>query len=360
LHETADNRRDRSKLIGRISVALLIALVTTLHYNTAVHIHEAHGIYRRLYYFPIVVAAIIDGWRGGLLASLLVCAAYIPHALGYIGFDPAPMLEKTLEMILYVAIGLLAGVLVGREERALHRWRRTAAGLRSALDEKDAMEEALKRSAALAAVGRLSAGLAHEIRNPLASIKGAAEILSDDFDAQHPKYRFLNVLNTETARLNDVLSRFLDFARPQKTNLQAYDLNAMLQEIIVGMRLRPEMPDFDLRLSDQPRMAIVDNEQMRQLLLNLLLNAAQAAGAYGRVVVRTEAGPIVEIRDNGPGFSDEALANYGTPFFTTRAAGTGLGLAICQRISENHGAVLSVHNSDEGGAIVRLDFAAQE
>ena len=95
-------------------IAAMVLIITLLHYNTTMHIHEAHGIYRRLYYFPIILAGFRGGTRGGLLAALLVCALYIPHAFGLIGFDPAYTLEKILEMVLYVAIGLLTGVLTGR------------------------------------------------------------------------------------------------------------------------------------------------------------------------------------------------------------------------------------------------------
>ena len=95
-------------------VGAMVLLVSLMHYNTAMHIHEAHGIYRRLYYFPIIIAGFRGGARGGLLAALAVCALYIPHAFGFIGFDPAHPVEKTLEMVLYVAVGLLTGVLTGR------------------------------------------------------------------------------------------------------------------------------------------------------------------------------------------------------------------------------------------------------
>ncbi|MFN2370840.1 MAG: sensor histidine kinase, partial [Candidatus Krumholzibacteriia bacterium] len=106
-------------------VGLTVAVVTVLHYNTAIHIHAAHGIYRRLYYFPIILAGIRGGTRGGVAASLLVCALYIPHAFGLIGFDPAQTVEKVLEMVLYLAVGLLTGVLAGRIAAARDRQART-------------------------------------------------------------------------------------------------------------------------------------------------------------------------------------------------------------------------------------------
>ena len=168
-------------------ILLMIAVISLLHYNTHWHIHALHGIYRRLYYFPIILAAFRGGPLGGVAAAALVIALYVPHAFGLIGFDPGTTVEKILEMLLYLLVGLLTGTLVGRINAARDRQQRTAEDLQVTLDQKTAMEAELVRSARLAAVGRLSAGLAHEIRNPLASIKGSAEVLADDFPATIPR-----------------------------------------------------------------------------------------------------------------------------------------------------------------------------
>jgi signal transduction histidine kinase len=203
MRDAASESRWR-RIEGPGTIALMIVAVSLMHYSTAIHIHEAHGIYRRLYYFPILLAAFRYGRRGGLAAAFATCAFYAPHAFGLIGFDPAFALEKSLEMVLYFAVGLVAGVLVDREHATQRSLRRT-------LEDRDRMASQLLRSERLAAVGRLSAGLAHEIRNPLASINGAAEVLGDDFPAGHPKARLAAILRDESRRLNDVLTRFLTF-----------------------------------------------------------------------------------------------------------------------------------------------------
>ena len=253
---------------------LLVALVTLLHYNTAIHIHAAHGIYRRLYYFPIILAAFRGGKTGGLGAALLVIALYIPHAMGLIGFDPANPVEKTLEMVLYLAVGLLSGILVARINAARDGMARTAADLQAALDEKTAMEAELVRSARLAAVGRLSAGLAHEIRNPLASIKGSAEVISDDYPPDHPKSRMLSILLEETNRLNQVLTRFLTFARTEPGRAQTMDLVAEARE--VAELTAHQEAAAAISVSGPPSgfgRVLANREQIRQVLLNLVLNA---------------------------------------------------------------------------------------
>ncbi len=349
---------------GLIIVGAMIAVVTFSHYSTAVHIHEAHGIYRRLYYFPIVVAALRWGWRGGLGSALLVCAFYIPHAFGYIGFDPAATLEKILEMLLYLAIGLLTGLLADKRRRALFAEAEAADDLRLALDEKAAMEAELVRSARLATVGRLSAGLAHEIRNPLASIKGAADILGDDVPAGEPKARLFEILKDESARLDGVLTRFLDYARPRDSHHEPVRLLDEITHVLDLFRHEPGVARLEFSAGDDDATVISgDRERLRQLLLNLVINASQAAGTDGVVTVSIRQNNdrlIVAVADDGPGFTGEAMNNLGTPFFSTREGGTGLGLAVCLRIAEDHGGTLVAANGPEGGAIVTVDLPIEK
>jgi two-component system, NtrC family, sensor histidine kinase HydH len=349
---------------GLVVVGAMIAVVTFSHYSTAVHIHEAHGIYRRLYYFPIVVAALRWGWRGGLGSALLVCALYIPHAFGYIGFDPAATLEKVLEMVLYLAIGLLTGLLADRRRRALFAEAEAADGLRNALAEKAAMEAELVRSARLATVGRLSAGLAHEIRNPLASIKGAADILGDDVPTGAPKARLFEILKDESARLDGVLTRFLDFARPSDARHEPVHLPTEAADVLELLRHETGAARLELSTGEEAAAVISgDRERLRQLLLNLVINANQAAGDEGVVRVlfhRHDNRLVLEVADDGPGFTEEARQNLGTPFFSTREGGTGLGLAVCLRIVEDHGGILTADNGPDGGAVVRVDLPIDE
>lgn len=328
-----------------VAIGAMTVTITLLHYSTSFHLHGAHGIYRRLYYFPIILAAFTGGWPAGLGTALAVCALYIPHAYGVIGRDPAPTLEKSLEMALYIAVGLVAGMLVSRERRAVA--------------QKKSAEAQLARQARLAAVGRLSAGLAHEIRNPLASIQGAAEVLADDFPPGHHKGRLLRVLMDESGRLNTVLTRFLAFARPQQGRRELVELAAEARDIVQLVRHRPGAP----RLAGPPPAAAAavrgDREQLRQLLLNLVLNAAEAAGAAGMVrveIARAGAAVSCTVEDDGPGFGAEALANLGQPFYTTKEGGTGLGLAIALRIAEDHGGRLAAADRPGGGARVTVEL----
>jgi signal transduction histidine kinase len=339
----------------------LILVISLLHYNTHWHIHALHGIYRRLYYFPIILAAFRGGPVGGVGAALLVIALYVPHAFGLIGFDPGTTVEKILEMLLYLLVGLLTGTLVARINAARDHLRRTAADLRITLDQKTAMEAELVRSARLAAVGRLSAGLAHEIRNPLASIRGSAEVLADDFPGDHPKGRMFSILQEETGRLNQVLSQFLAFARSEPGEVAPFDLTAECQAVAQLMRHRPEPRTVTITSGEQAPPALGNREQVRQVVLNLALNAADASEADQEIRIEIDGGDeLVRCRvlDSGPGFSPEGLANFGTPFYSTRKGGTGLGLATSLRIVEDLGGTLEPDPAHTSGGCVCLTLPA--
>ncbi len=340
-------------------VALMVLVITLMHYNTAMHIHAAHGIYRRLYYFPIIIAAFRGGQQAGWWTAVIICLVYIPHAFGLIGFDPGSTLEKVLEMALYLAVGLVTGVLEDRE-------RRTREALARTLAQRERLQEELVQSERLAAVGQLSAGLAHEIRNPLASIKGAAEILGDLAvpDPHDTRARMAAILKEETARLNEVLTRFLGYARPTVADRRRIDLADELRRLGDLLSHRPQSPTVTVTVPDGAFVCDGDLTQLRQLLLNLGLNAAQAAGSAPQGTVGLEldrrGGDLqIVVTDNGPGFSAEAVHALGTPFFTTRSGGTGLGLATSLKVARDHGGDLAVDTDHHGGArvLVRLPAA---
>ncbi len=338
-----------------LGVYAVIAAITMLHYATGTHEHHLHDIYRRLYYLPIILAAFLHGFRGGLLAAAVVCIAYFPHAFGHITTDPANNTEKLLEMLLYLAVGLITGSLVSRLTR-------TQRELQASIEQLRSTESQLLTAAKLAAVGRLSAGLAHEIRNPLASIKGSAEILADDFPPDHRKHRMLRILLDESERLNNVLTRFLTFARPRRLDREDFDMSAEIEDVVALLEGQTEGQAARLRIEPPPPglpEVRGDREQLRQVVLNVLLNACQAAGYGGSVRVSCRATVdrfVLRVEDSGRGFTSEELENAFTPFFTTREHGSGLGLAVSHRIIELHGGEIRLANADGGGALVEVDI----
>lgn len=242
--------------------------------------------------------------------------------------------------------------------------------------ENSKLYEKIRERDRLAALGEMAAGLAHEIRNPLGAIKGAAQCL-DPRKLPGEDGEFLDVIVEEVNRLNGVVTAFLDYSRPLKQNFGPTDLNEVVTRT---MRLiQNDMPptaelavELDLRL---PR-AEGDAEQLKQVLINLVQNAVQALGPQpGRITVRTEkperfgdlrsaGGEFVEVRvsDTGPGIPADQQPHIFVPFFTTKQKGTGLGLAICQRIVKNHGGSISVLSKAGEGTtfIIRLPALPSE
>jgi two-component system sensor histidine kinase HydH len=342
-----------------VVIYLAIGVISVLHYLAPTHKHYLHDIYRRLYYLPIIFAAFAHGLTGGLIAAAIVVALYVPHAfhlLGIISHDPALPLQKVLEMVLYFAVGGITGSLVSRLKGAQHDLEGSITQLRNTEDQ-------LVQAAKLAAIGRMSAGLAHEIRNPLASIKGSAEILADDFPPDHPKRKLLQVLIDESVRLNNVLSRFLAFARPRALERSVFDIRTELEAVLALIQGQAEVRSVRFEIDPSPPVPIRgDREQLRQVLLNILLNASQSAGQGGRGgLVRVSSSVSrgfcrLIVRDSGPGFSQEAIENAFTPFYTTKEQGTGLGLAVSHRIVALHGGTITVRNHTDGGGIVECDL----
>ena len=220
----------------------------------------------------------------------------------------------------------------------------------------------MKERDRLAALGEMAAGLAHEIRNPLGAIKGAAQLLqpvSGEAPAQDAS-EFLGIIVEEANRLNRVVSQFLDYARPYKGALEPLELNEVVKKTVQLLPLVPaEQPptEVTLELGEVPA-ARGDAEQLRQVFLNLALNALQAMPKGGQLTITTATRATrgkanfveVRFRDTGVGIPTAEMKNLFIPFFTTKENGTGLGLPISQRIIENHGGRIEVRSREGAGS----------
>lgn len=231
--------------------------------------------------------------------------------------------------------------------------------------------ERLRERDRLAALGEMSAGLAHEIRNPLGAIKGAAQVLDPrQFPAETGE--LLEVIVEEVERLNGVVTQFLEYARPIKPALVPTDLNNVVQRTLklFGEEKRSGKPEIKTHLDPKLPLVLGDADQLRQILLNLLLNAVDAIGDQaGKIeifsrTIRSARGASdlveVRVRDSGPGIDPDNLPRIFVPFFTTKQKGTGLGLAICHRIMTAHGGRIDVLSRPQTGATFVLRFPAQE
>lgn len=341
-----------------------IAGISLLHFFTPLHFPQLHDIYQRLYYLPIILGAFWFGIRGGLITSLAVSLVYVPHLLFQWHAHVYHNLEKFLEIVLFNVVGGITGYLSQREAERRQELARTAAGLEDSYRKLQGqaeliirIEEQLRRAERLSVLGEVSAALAHEIRNPLGSIRGTAEILSDDFPRDNPKYEFLQILLKETDRLNGVVENFLNLARAEGGDWLRFDLREELREVVSLASRDATSRGLSVVLSAEvPVWFRGDRDKLRQAFLNLVLNALQACGESGRVTVSLkapgESSKEVEISvsDTGPGIAREDRTRIFEPFFTTRRGGTGLGLAITQKIIFGHGGRIEVEGEEGEGA----------
>lgn len=361
----------RSNLIRLVLPAVSIVGISLLHYLTPLHLPVLHDIFQRLYYIPIIFAAFWFGLRGGLAASIFVSILYAPHILFQWGIGPSLEMEKFLEIILYNVVGGITGFLSQREEERREELRSIADGLeesyrklQSQADLIIGIEEQLRKAERLSALGELSAVLAHEIRNPLGSIRGTAEILKDDLSPDEKKYEFLEILIKETDRLNRVVEDFLNLARP--LNVERANCDLMAELMVVVTLVSPEASARGVSLilipADIPPVH-GDPEKLKQAFLNLILNGVQATTRGGSLTISAScvpAGegstPFVEISfaDTGEGIEPAVLASIFEPFSTTKQGGTGLGLAITERIVESHGGRIEVESEKGRGTTFRV------
>lgn len=218
------------------------------------------------------------------------------------------------------------------------------------------MEEAVRRRDRLAAVGQLAAGLAHELRNPLASMSGAAELLSRADGLTGSERRLMEILVRESERLNRLVTDFLAFARPAPVMRDATDIAALTDETLKVFCLAPFASRLEVLRTGAGRLLVyADSSQVRQVLWNLLQNAAEAMEGDGRIEVDVswseEGWCRLRVADTGPGLDPEHLGRLFEPFITSKPNGTGLGLAFVHRIVEAHGGRVEVDSAPGRGAV---------
>lgn len=229
----------------------------------------------------------------------------------------------------------------------------------SDLTQVSELEEQLRLKEALARVGELTAGIAHEFRNGLATIHGYSRLIRPD--DLPPSYRpYVDGIRQETEALGHVVTNFLKFARPEQVVFDDVDLDALVHRAADELRL--ELPETAVEVRGHFGAIEGDEVLLRQVLGNLVRNAAeacQAAGVAPRVEIRGEADERacrISVEDNGPGVPEAARTKIFQPFFTTRSRGTGLGLAIVQKLVVTHNGRVSVTDSPLGGATFQLVF----
>ncbi|MCS7023233.1 MAG: ATP-binding protein [Bryobacteraceae bacterium] len=332
-------------------IAFLVALTSAGHYLTPPAYRLWHSLFQRLYYLPVVYAAISFGWRGGLVTAAFSGACYLPHILTTWSDQHHYARDQYAEIFMFFAVGLVTGVLSDRE-------RAQRAELKRVYEELQSSFEQVKRADRLSSLGQLAAGLAHEIRNPLSSIDGAAEVLQTGTDSEDVRQETLTIIRRECARLFRLLTDLLDFARPRQPELGVVNLENVLEKVInlVGHSAGREIR-FVKETSPQLPAILGDEEQLAQVFLNLSINAVQAMPEGGEIRLqarRCDHGVVVEVLDQGVGVPEEHLDRIFDPFFTTKDTGTGLGLSVVHQIVTQHGGTVSAQRNPDRGMTFRV------
>lgn len=342
--------------------------ITLLHYNTPLTKPVLHDVFQRLYYLPIILAAFWFGLKGGIGTALIVSVLYAPHIILQWGDRPMMETEKYLEILLYNLVGGVTGFLSAQEEHRRQQLEKTAAGLAESyqtLQQQSELiiriEEQLRSAERLSVLGELAAVLAHEIRNPLGSIRGTAEILKDDYQPGDKKFEFLEILLKESDRLNRVVEDFLRLSRPQPLSMKLCNISEELRSVVLLIQAEARDKGLHVELKAEEALEITgDRDKLHQAFLNIILNGLQSMKAGDTIAIEAkwikqaqEEYPEIQIvfRDTGSGNPENLQPKIFEPFFTLKKDGTGLGLAITKKIIEAHKGRIEVAANSPRGAV---------
>ena len=327
------------------------------------------SVFSFLYLVVVIYSSVFVFKRGTLLvalfcslqfALLLVLEIYgFIHPMGYGGLVSSAAItgvqvfQKSAIMTLACfSVAFLSGYLSDQE--------------RKSKAELVAMEAHLGRVKNLAQIGEMAAGLAHEIKNPLASLSGSIQILKSQMKQDDDNMRLMHIVLRETDRLSSLVNNFLTFARPSAGRTKTVDLSAAFSEIVtlfekdnsVGQRINIQLATIRNAFIE------IDPLQLRQVVWNLLLNGAESIDGEGKITIAISKNKNkwikVEIADNGCGMDEETVDSIFNPFFTTKPDGTGLGLSIVYRILETYGCRLDVKSMPGEGSTFSLYFKPLE
>ena len=327
--------------------------------------------YYPIYFLPVITAAIYFGPIGTLLwtalASLAYCSFLIPALVQY---ELTPEAEGllALRILFFFLVGVLVNRFVVENRRQVARYQALSETLEQTNLQLRRAEADARRSERLAALGQMSAGLAHEIRNPLGVIKGSAEMLVQKLKNAEPLASELaGYIFSEVNRLNALVARFLDFARPSNLELKPVQISVVLDRALESVQT--QMPGAKVRVeryyATVPDIH-VDSQLCERIFVNLIQNAFQAMESSTdggepvlRLSVAPESGGVkIAVEDNGPGVPPELREQVFNPFYTSKKDGVGLGLAIVAKFVDAHRGRITLEPSQPRGARFRIFLPA--
>ncbi len=339
-----------------------VALKLALGYGLIGYTGGVSSPYWVVLMLPVLSAAVALGVTGTLIVSVLAAGSYLSFLL-FVDWstkvlDPQDVSTLVLRGVSLAMVGTLVTTLAEDLRIQTQKSRRTAEQLSAANSQLQQAEEAVRRSDRLAALGQLSAGLAHELRNPLGTIRASSEMLAGAVSAENEVAREVaGFISSEVDRANSLITRFLHFARPLELRPGPGDLAQTIDRAIAMVeREAPQVSIYKNYAPEIPPFRF-DAELLERVFYNLILNAAQASAPGGAVTVKTrEVNGAAEISviDRGSGIAPEHLNTIFNPFFTTKPEGVGLGLAIVAKIVDEHGGAIAVESDPGRGSVFRV------
>ena len=311
---------------------------------------------------PVMSAAITFGIIGTLAFILLSSGVYLTF-LSFLREPSQLTVDLGLRIVFIAVVGNLANILAEELRIQSRKHQQTALELVYANAQIQKAEEAVRRSDRLAALGQLSAGLAHELRNPLGTIRASSEMLARNVSAENEVAREVaGFITSEVDRCNSLITRFLQFARPLELKLEPADLAQTIDRAVE--LVQREAPAITIYKNYEPEIGPFpfDAELMERVFYNLLLNAAQATASGGAVTVKTRAADgaaEIAVIDRGVGIGPGQIDNIFNPFFTTKPDGVGLGLAIVAKIVDEHAGKIAVESEPGKGSVFRVSLPTE-
>ena len=338
-----------------------LALKLILCYLLVGFSHGADSYYSSIFLIPVVSAATTFDLLGVVLVTLIACAAYFSFLLPAFFAPPDLISFVSVRASFYAIVAFLVYEQARAKRDEMARTQEAADRLTESNRNLRVAQASLRRSERLAALGQLTAGLAHELRNPLGTIKASGEILTKNATAGRPELmtEMSGYIVTEVDRMNGLISNFLDFAKPLQIHPVMTDFASLVDEVFRQQAELAKVREVNLikNIGDGPLAFTFDPDLLRLTLSNLVQNAIQASPPGKDVAVRankSEDMVRVLIADHGEGIQPQHLENIFNPFFTTKPQGVGLGLAIVSKVVSEHQGRINVFSEPGMGTTFEI------
>ena len=348
-----------------------IAIKLALSYLLVGYTHAADSYYNAVFLIPLVSAATIFELPGVIIVTAVACLAYfsflLPVFVNLSEVSPDLIALMSVRAAFYAIVAFVVYTQAKAKRDEMARTQEAADRLAESNKNLRLAEASLRRSERLAALGQLTAGLAHELRNPLGTIKASAELLSRETARNRPDVmsEMAGYIVTEVDRMNGLISSFLDFAKPLQIRPVRGELRPVIEDVV---RQQNELAasrqvQISAHLADDTLSFVFDPDLLRLTLGNLVQNAIQASSGGQEVELRADTeGDLVRIfvRDRGEGIQPEHLESIFNPFFTTKQGGIGLGLAIVSKIIDEHHGRIHVFSQPGAGTTFEVTLPREQ